>query len=96
MIKIEQYKIFHPDYGLYSKGGIYAHLSATYWWSKKGKLWTSAGALRRHLFQYVERQGENVIPEEWEVHMYATNDQTGQVELTVFNAKKFYDKTHLQ
>lgn len=78
---------------------MYAHLSATYWWSKKGKLWTSAGALRRHLFQYCSENGyrtQNNIPEEWEVHMYATNDQTGQVELIVFNAKKFYDKTHLQ
>lgn len=98
MIIIEQYKVYNPELQLYSKGGAYCRSLSPIHWGKKGKIWSSAGALRRHLFQYCSENGyrsQNNIPEHWEVHA-VTTDAEGKLQLTVFNAKKFYDKTHLQ
>lgn len=102
-MKIQQYKIFDPNTGLFSKGGIRAHKDK-YDWSKKGKLWTSAGALRRHLNQYTETfylnrdyskpQFRNFIPEKWIVIEQVVTDD-GQFIEQQYNAKLFYDKKHL-
>ena len=99
MITIETYKVFHTGLQLYSKGGAYCESLSQYHWGKKGKTWSSQGALRRHLFQYCSENGyasQVSIPKEWEVHAITTNPTTGVLELAVYNARKFYLKTHLQ
>ena len=64
------YQIRNPYTGLYSPGGSDADRVK---WSKNGKVWTSIGALKNHLRQFVKTvsynpiREVNAIPEHWEV-----------------------------
>lgn len=100
------YQIRHKETGLFSLGGVDCCAdpeNRRFWkhksWSKEGKIWTSAGALRRHLQQYENqylRTNKAVIsiPEEWEVIEIICDFESKKCEIKMYNAKHFYDKCH--
>lgn len=61
------YRVRNTRTGLYSRGGLYVR------WTKRGKIWTTKGALKNH-FNRVLRSNEyrtiNVLPQEWVVESY--------------------------
>jgi hypothetical protein len=48
------YMIQRNSDGLFSSGGQYVH------WSKKGKAWSSIGALKNHLHQFHDWRGQKL------------------------------------
>jgi len=98
-MKLELYKVRNKQTGLFSKGGVYCDSTYSGYWSKKGKVWTSAGAMRRHLFQYTYEVDKVNVPKHvlsgWEVIHYFTGEDGRIVEQT-YNAKDFYEKKHLE
>jgi hypothetical protein len=94
---IEVYKIFDPNTRLFSKGGLDAKRDGyKLAWSKKGKLWPSAGAIRSHLGQFIQEQWvktvghtyEMTIPKHWVV--VKTFTENGVLKQEQFNAIDFY------
>lgn len=67
--KLEGYVIYNPTTGLYSKGGSYGV------WSKRPKIWSSIGAVKNHLVQYVSRD-------------YTNYEATGKATLIITNHYK--------
>lgn len=101
-MKTKQYKIKNTVTGLFSKGGSYNNGTSLYGWSKKGKVWTSEGALRNHLNLYVGREyvsngylsSEKVfeckIPIEWEVIELWMDLESGESGFSTKGAIDFY------
>lgn len=63
------YKIRNRNTGLFSPGGVDADTAK---WTPNGKVWSSMGALKNHLRQFVRRKWPsgnevNLIPDHWEV-----------------------------
>lgn len=55
----------------FPKGGMYKHFG------KKGKAWTSSGAIKNHLRQYIGLYSDptqNLIPKEWEIWEYSGSE----------------------
>lgn len=89
------YKVRNPNTGLFSKGGTWAEVFESHW-SKRGKTWSDAGALRRHLQFYAAKlPNDTDIPEHWEVVVvgYISDDgipPEGYIAGQTFNAREFY------
>lgn len=98
MIAVDIYSIMDSETGLFSKGG-FTPVLGNYGWSKKGKVWSSSGAIRSHLNLFVHQKwlgsGKGYeytlnIPEHWVVIRTFANPETGVLQQEEINAKEFY------
>lgn len=98
MISVEMFKVLDPKTGKFSKGGCAPAQGSGQWgWSKKGKVWTSAGGLRSHLGLFVHSnwRGNDKgweyslhIPIHWVV--VRTFSEDGILKQEEINAVDFY------
>lgn len=89
-MEIKIYKIENKD-GMFSTGTMHPR------WTKKGKIWQSLGAVKRHLRQFCSNYGwkddkcvyywQNNIPDNWTV-IEITNNNVER-----YNAKDLYPLT---
>lgn len=89
-MEIKIYKIENKD-GMFSTGTMHPR------WTKKGKIWQSFGAVKRHLRQFCNTSGirdgeykyfwQNNIPEHWVV-LEITNNNVER-----YSAKELYPPT---
>lgn len=89
------YKIRNTQTELFSLGGT--RCDSRWGWSKRGKTWSSSGAIRGHLNIYVDpychpnkKMDVNNIPVEWEVIETVIDVDAGTAAMNVYSAREFY------